>query len=404
MKWTKKGHEFDAIGNLLAGKNNLYIYGAGRNGKDLHRMVRGVQRWLQWNVTFVDNDPAKQKAGYCGERVISHDELLQCDREKSFIVICTPDRASIMLAEQLAEEDFVFMKDVFTYWYMVNKYLSVHLIYQHNLVYFSSINIIPSTVCNLNCDGCLNFNPYITKHTIRDIGDIKQDVEVFFAAVDLIDRFQISGGEPFLYPDLEKLVEYIGSNYLQRMTRFEIVTNGTVVPGDALCEVIKRHHVHVYLDDYREAIPGINEKYAKIIDVLREHHIEYYENRVETWFDLAPHCTNNAARSDREMQVYFDLCGCPYSTLENKAISACNYARYADKAGLCREGEKERFDLTIVNAHNRKDLVEFRLRCNERGYLNFCRTCAGYHYINKNYIKAARQIPKTTPQNCDTQK
>lgn len=132
-----------------------------------------------------------------------------------------------MLKNNILEED------IFEFDYFIYTYLSIHLIYNHNIVFFTSQNMIPSTLCNLNCEKCLNFNPYLKENIIDELENIKQDIDIFFNRVDCVYRFQISGGEPFLYPMLDKVLEYIYLNYKSKIIRLETVTNGTIIPVKA---------------------------------------------------------------------------------------------------------------------------------------------------------------------------
>ena len=60
----------------------------------------------------------------------------------------------------------------------------------------------------------------------------------------------------------------------------------------------------------------------------------------------------------------------------------CNYAMYADTAGICKAPEDEFFDLTHYKESDKKSLVEFRLRYSAKGYTEFCKQCNTY--INGN--------------------
>ena len=41
---------------------------------------------------------------------------------------------------------------------------------------------------------------------------------------------------------------------------------------------------------------------------------------------------------------------------------------------------------------NKRTLMQFDLGYNQKGYLDFCNYCNGYERVNKNFIKAAKQI------------
>ena len=58
--------------------------------------------------------------------------------------------------------------------------------------------------------------------------------------------------------------------------------------------------------------------------------------------------------------------------------AAAQDAGFAETAGLVKQGDDEFFDLTSFTQEKKKELVEFRLRFNKKGYTNFCRYCNGF--------------------------
>ena len=61
---------------------------------------------------------------------------------------------------------------------------------------------------------------------------------------------------------------------------------------------------------------------------------------------------------------------------------ACNFARFAEKTGLHKEPEESSFDFTRMDESRKKELLEFTLNYNERGYVELCKRCAGWASIN----------------------
>lgn len=62
------------------------------------------------------------------------------------------------------------------------------------------------------------------------------------------------------------------------------------------------------------------------------------------------------------------------------------------KAGILPDDEDNYFVLT--GEVDKKALLEFRLRYNEKGYVEFCKKCAGWTSINPNLEDAAIQKAK----------
>ena len=402
MKWTNRGHMFDDLGSLLADKRKLYIYGAAKYGRELAAVVDHCRGWLDWEIEFVDRNTDKRK-NYCdGHPVISPDEFFAREAGGAMAVLCVNRNDRDQILACLKALKWRYLGDVFPFSAFMEKYLPIHCVYRHNKVFIPSLNIVPGTVCNLNCRGCLNFNPHIRRHVVYELDVLKADADAFFAAADVVYRFQITGGEPLLYPRLEELISYIGRNYRDRMVFFELVTNGTIIPSESLARLFRKHDMLIYLDDYRKTVKAAVDAYPRIRDALTRAGVNYWENLVETWFDLSPETADNSHLSEQELREHFDNCSCPYTTLVNRSLVSCNYAHYAAKAGIFPDHADNYYDLGRVAPDRKKELVEFRLRCNEKGYLEFCRKCLGFpydqgHECHARPIPAAVQMPGAAP-------
>lgn len=392
MKWKNKGHEFDEIGYLLKDKENIFIYGAGGVACELLETLHAIRQWADWKIYLVDKDKKKQKMGLLGHKVLSPEEFFSMKKENYFVVAGAlnkiGDEIFSLVKERLGEDTIVFKG-----MYFLHNYLSIYFTYIHNMVFFASENMLPTTVCNLNCRDCLNFTPYIKKHYVESLETLKEDVDLFFNAVDLVYRFQITGGEPLLYKNLISLIEYIDQNYRKKILRFELVTNGTIIPDDQLCEILKRKDIYVFLDDYRMSVPGIDEIYEKAYWKLKEYRISFADNHVEKWIQMyMPDKSEDMEYSEHALQQKYLYCGVPWSSLWHGKISSCNYAMYALKAGICEGMEDETYDLRQFSPEKKKELVEFRLRFCEKGYMEFCRKCNGWTDTNKYWCKPAIQF------------
>jgi len=62
-------------------------------------------------------------------------------------------------------------------------------------------------ICNIYCKGCYRKN--LSGH--RDLKELQEEVD-FFKKIRNTDGISIAGGEPLIYPNIVKLVEYIANN------------------------------------------------------------------------------------------------------------------------------------------------------------------------------------------------
>lgn len=383
MKWTNKGHEYDDMYMNITKKKVFYMFGAGDYGKQFKNMFEHEIEL----AGYIDNDSNKQGTLINGLPCYKFDEIKITD--KSAVILTMSQIARIKAVEQLENAGYKKNEDYF----IIEEFISVYYVYKYNKVYFSSVSFLPSTVCNLKCRHCLNFNPFAKKFYVRTWEDIVRDIDLFFSRVDYIMLFHISGGEPMLYKHLADIVEYIDKNYGNKIGTLRTVTNGTVIPNDGILSRLSKCRIEVTVDDYRDAVPQYRENFDKIIDKFNEYGIKYYINKADSWIDLAPERTDYSMMSDEQLQRHRAECNQSWQELRDGKLYSCNYAAYATVAGLAGEqDEEETFDLNAMTPEQKKELIEFRLGYTSKGYTNFCKKCRGFVSSNEVEVMPAEQV------------
>ena len=393
MKWNNKGHEFDAIGYKLNNKKKLFLYGLGGYAEEIYTILSFAKEYFPWEIFYVDGDIEKQKNGWNSNRVIGLNDMLKLYTPDSFVIDAPLEQNSGKEIYELLIKNGIAEQDIFYGEYFLFDYLPIYFAYIKDMVFFTSESVLPSTICNLKCRDCLNFTPYIKKHKVFSLKEMKKSIDVFFNAVDLIYRFQITGGEPFLYKDINELIEYIYEQYGNKIIRYEIVCNGMKVPDDNTCKILHDCGVYVIIDDYRMSqgeTYEINRK--KTINQFQKYDIKYLSNTVDEWFRIYTPENLPQKKSAEELCQLFSKCHNPWSTIHGTTIAACNYSLYAWKAGLTEWQDGDYYDLANFEKNKKKELIEFRLGYNKKGFVSFCKTCNGYCRINPPCCRAAIQV------------
>lgn len=383
MKWKYKGHEYDNMYRKIKEKQSFYLFGAGDYGTQfLHMFDSEIQI-----KGYIDNDIMKQGTRIHGKCCYSLEEFrLKSDEA---IIITMSQIARVKPIEQLRELGYTKDEDFF----IMEEFLSVYHVYKNDKVYFSSISFLPSTICNLNCKNCLNFNPFAKKFYVREWKDLIKDIDLFFACVDHIMLFHVSGGEPMLYKYTADLIEYIDKKYGDRIDTLRTVTNGTVIPNDEVLQKLSMCRVEVTIDDYREAVPNFNKQFDVLIQKFEEYQIRYYVNKVNSWIDLAPERTDYSNWSEELLIKHRDDCSQSWQELRDGKLYSCNYAAYATVAGIAGEQNlEETYDLNLFDCSKKKELIKFRLGYTTKGYTNFCKKCRGFTSENSEEVVPAVQV------------
>lgn len=382
MKWENKGHEFDDVYKKMCEKEEYFLFGAGDLGLKSYHILKN-----ELNIIgFIDNDEKKWESNKYEKPVLP---LIEAKIDKKTGIILTPGQMQRMsIYHELTSKGYKKDEDFF----VLEEFLGVYFSYKYNKAYFYNISFLPSTVCNLKCEACLNFNAHAKSFYVRKWEDLIADVDLFFSCVDYILLFHVSGGEPLLYPRIADLIEYIDKKYGDRIYQLRTVTNGTVVPSDKVLEKLSKSNVEITVDDYREAVPQYNENFDNLIQKFEEFHIPHYISKVDSWIDLEPLKTNYSDWTERQLQEHFDKCCQSWQELRDGKLFSCNYDAYATVAGINGEQKEEIFDLKSYSRERIKELIEFRLGYNEKGYTNLCKHCRGFSVENTLIIPPARQV------------
>lgn len=381
MKWTKKGHELDHVYRKMQEKDLFYIFGAGDYGRQLYQIMKDEIAV----AGFIDNNPDKQGQELYGQMIYKLQDIKRGRNIGIILAVSQFSRSAVV--KQLQEAGYVEEEDYFK----IEPFLSAWYVYKYDKVYFTNISMLPSTACNLNCELCLNFNPYAAKPDVRSIEQVKEDIDLFFNCVDYVMLYHVSGGEPFLYPHFAEVIEYLGTKYRHQILTLRTVTNGTVVPKDELLQRLSGIDFEITVDDYREAVPDSKEDFARLIEKLDRYHIKYEINKAEAWIDLAPTATDHSMWTEEQLTEHFDNCAQTWQELRDGKLYSCNYDGYATVAGINEQQKEEVFDLRTFTPERKKELVEFRLGYNDKGYTNLCRHCRGFYMDNPVTGKPAAQ-------------
>ncbi len=387
MRWKNKGHEYDEVYRCISAKKGFYLFGCGDYGK---QFLKSFQKDVPV-IGYIDNNPAKQRELICGKKCIGLNNLILKEDEGIILTISQIDRTGAI--EQLEQQGY--QKDID--FFLIEEFISVFYLYRYDKVYFLSVSFLPSTVCNLKCRYCLNFNPFAKEFYVRDWEALKADVDLFFANVDYIMLFHVSGGEPMLYRYTADLIEYIDKNYRDRIGTLRTVTNGTVVPTEEMLCKLGKCRVEVTVDDYREAVPQYNVQFDELIRKMEEYQIPYYINKADSWVDLAPEKTDYSAMTEEWLIQHRSRCGQTWQELRDGKLYSCNYAAYAAVAGIAGEQDlEESYDLRRHTVDKKKELIEFRLGYTEKGYTNFCKKCRGFTAHDTDLVEAALQMKENS--------
>lgn len=392
--WETPGKMFDELGSIFEQNRKLFILG---EAADVERL-RHKLSFLDVPIDFLAipankllNDPAELEristltsSGYTS--VVTY----QGAGMSEAITL-----ALIRLGRHYLNVNLFYELDFCGFSPKSGDFCGIFSVYTDGKVYLKHQNMLVTTICNLNCEYCLNYNPYNKHQKHFDLEELKRNVNTYFSHIDRVGLFQLTGGEPSLYPDLQELILYIAHNFGNKIDKFTLITNGTVVFSDDFCEMLKENEVFVEIDDYSEAVPRLEQNINQLRDKLGRIGTGFViYPKLRKFLQSFPPLRRNMKMTEDELKEKYRICTDTWQNLRNGRLCSCTYFAFAVNAGLISDDDAEWFDMGEMsdNILSKKMLIEFRCGFNLKGYTNWCRYCNGLEAFNTNYAPGAEQV------------
>lgn len=242
-----------------------------------------------------------------------------------------------------------------------------------NKVHIFQTDILVTERCNLNCSHCNMFIPHYENPTHRDADIIINDIDLLFAKVDYVSILHLVGGEPFLYPNIDAVIKHIADNYVNKIDKFIITTNGTVTPKDTTMQLLRNSDVILSVSNYSNKLEKLKTKVTKNIENYQNNNITHYVRNNIEWYDFGDLRVKKNLPED-ELVKHFDSCTAPFRGLNSGKFYYCHLNTSAVLTKLFPQNDNDYVNLKDVS---REDLLKFDLGYTNFGYITFCDNCNG---------------------------
>ncbi|KAI4452783.1 hypothetical protein C823_007368 [Eubacterium plexicaudatum ASF492] len=236
------------------------------------------------------------------------------------------------------------------------------------------ITITTGPRCTLQCKDCIQLMAEYEEPYDLDIQEITADIQALFSKIDKCIGVSLVGGETFVYPYLDMLLEILIWN--DKITYIEMVTNGTRIPEEKVLRQLQNPKVAVNISDYGNIV-----LLSKLVTKLDEYGIISYCFSDETWIDVGGYTARG--RSESELSDIYLSCGnakmC--KTLMKGKLFDCARAAYLYDLDYVR-------NISYINVReaNPEEILEYFLKTTS-GACDYC----DYSIPQKKYIAPAKQ-------------
>lgn len=164
---------------------------------------------------------------------------------------------------------------------------------------------ITGNICSLRCKHCCEMVPYYTQRAFSPAVEIIENCKKIADATGFTMYIELIGGEPFLHPEicfmLRELLKIEDVGYIK------VFTNGTVVPNQELCEILKNPRIVLVWSNYQDTIEGrLLENVKKTREVLENNGIPYIFSMSKTWLDFSSF--DYVEKSKEDLEKDFEDC------------------------------------------------------------------------------------------------
>ncbi|MFP3153304.1 radical SAM protein [Lachnospiraceae bacterium ZAX-1] len=261
-----------------------------------------------------------------------------------------------------------------------------------NIIKFERYALVINSVCSLRCRDC-----YIQIHKQRNdnfpIKQISAELSEMFKLCDYCEMFCPFGGEPFLHPDLDKIILEIGK-YSNQIGTLRLCSNGTIVPSKPVLSALKsigcksevRYSIYGSLArNYDEAIKALDEAQIDHQAVFYDENDQYCGGWVD--FRVGDECKNYS--DDKLVSIHKN---CNYANdivgLDGK-LYQCNIESFGVRIGHIPLVESDYVDLFSNESIEvkRKKIQEIGAHPSEA-----CKYCNSFDVDNGNRIPAGIQL------------
>jgi len=242
-------------------------------------------------------------------------------------------------------------------------------------------------VCTLKCENCCELVPYYHEKDQVCADIMLKDCKRLAAASQFNLFIELVGGEPFLHPELPEILEELLK--IPNVGYVKVFTNGTVVPGDRLMEVLKDRRLVVVISNYMDTVTGKLADHLKITrKKLEDENIPYIFSFAQTWLDFPTKFEYVGEKEGRLEKDFEDCYLAECKRLYNGLLFRCPH-HYAGVQMGKFDGLKDE-TLDIWSYESVSELSEGLYEFLSVPYLEACKYCTLPYYAEE--VPAAKQI------------
>lgn len=261
-------------------------------------------------------------------------------------------------------------------------------------IFLKQFEVIVTNKCSLKCKKCAAGIQYFQNPLNLEAKEIIKDYGRMLELIDWVDRVVVMGGEPFLYENLDDVLEgiYQNTKTKEKVGAIKIITNGTIVPKDTTLKTMSKYGTIVWISNYGKQSRNISE----LIRCLRKNKIDYSVMPILEWSDVIQ--LNKVMTVQTEEVLKYrrkNDCVTRCRTIANGRFYLCSLLKTMDCLKINPFSITDYIDLYDESAREKmRDMLDLDKPLPQA--CSFCTGCSEAKW-NEGGIKAAEQSLQPVP-------
>jgi len=244
----------------------------------------------------------------------------------------------------------------------------------------NDVGYLLGEVCTLKCEHCLESVPYLYSPTRLPKSTVMRDIQKLANSCKFLHRLDLVGGEPFAHPEFIDIVREVVT--IPKIGYIGVFTNGTAVPSEELCEVLRHDRIIVTVSDYSDK-NNLSEKQTaairRTIEKLAAHDVNFVVYSDRYWVDINGYSKNDVPEQKlRDNFAHCFLAAC--HRMYDGTLYHCPY-----QASGIKLGKFEKRDCIDIHQLTSEQLAVALDDFEHAAFIDACRYC--------NLPKGACEVP-----------
>ncbi|PLY06381.1 MAG: hypothetical protein C0625_09590 [Arcobacter sp.] len=235
-----------------------------------------------------------------------------------------------------------------------------------------SMGILVSNKCNLKCIGCNQLRDKYDSTSYLDLNykDIISDMRKISKSVDLIEKVVLVGGEPFLYKNIEEVIEELLD--IENIGIIQLITNGTILPkNEKIYSLLASPKIKIEISSYEDYITAKqNKNVLRMIDTYKKYNINFDYIRTLQWFDFGDF--KHRGYNKKELSKVYNSCCFISNDLFNGQLHKCARSAFSTHLNIIDD-----LDYVNIREGNEEKLTEKIKKFLENKSPKICHYCNG---------------------------